>query len=261
MKERNKRRSDNLDDLNHAAEAYKQIGVVGGKPCSVPVEKIDRTQNIRDVDIESLGFISLKESIQTEGLLQRPIVVKTKEDMLECVGGHRRIVALIELGYETIPCILLNVDPNDRKKIQLIKLAENVVREDLAPLDLADAILKAKVDLDETATGLGRVLRKDRKYIARLIKIAQWPKSVRAYILKEGVPLKILTQVAARTVANADLLQAIKDARYKKIGASANRSRNYIERRDNYFEERKVPAEHRQAIVDFLTENNIRGWF
>lgn len=259
MSKKISRRSDNLTALHNAADAYSNRGSIGGKAITLPIKAIDVSQNNREFDINSPEFISLKESIQQEGLLQRPIVTRADDETFLCLGGHRRIAALKELGYEKAPCVLLPVDITDVKKVELIRLSENLIREDLKPLELADSILKAKVDLKETATGLARLLEKDRKYIGRLLKIAEWPDHIRTYVNDSNPPLRVLTKVASKDLTNKEVLPELKKAMNARKSPRKSAG-SFVEKRDQYFDERGFTNSERETVLRFLRDNKVKGW-
>lgn len=259
MKKKVSRRSDDLSALKNAADAYSNRGAIGGKPITIPIKAIDVSQNNRSFDTGSPEFIALKESIQQDGLLQRPIVTRSGEETFLCLGGHRRIAALKELGYEKAPCVLLPVDITNTKKVELIRLAENLVREDLKPLEMADSILKAKVELGETATGIARLLEKDRKYISRLVKVAEWPKHIRTYIKDNDIPLISLTKVASKSLKNEEVLRELKKVENAR-NSSRKSSKSFVSKRDRYFDERNFTSSQRDTVMMFLRDNNVKGW-
>ena len=97
---------------------------------------------------------SLAVSIKEKGVLQ-PILVKKIGDEYKIVAGERRFLASQEAGLTEIPACILD-DEDNEKEIQLI---ENTQREDLNPLDLANAFKDLRDSgktLDEIAALAGR---------------------------------------------------------------------------------------------------------
>jgi ParB/RepB/Spo0J family partition protein len=97
---------------------------------------------------------SLAVSIKEKGVLQ-PILVKKIGDDYKIVAGERRFLASQEAGLTEIPACILD-DKDNEKEIQLI---ENTQREDLNPLDLANAFKDLRDSgktLDEIAALAGR---------------------------------------------------------------------------------------------------------
>jgi ParB family chromosome partitioning protein len=95
----------------------------------------------------------LVQSIAQQGLIV-PIKVRPLGDEYEVVYGHRRLHACKELGLAEIECIVEGVDDND----QLIQaLIENVVREDMSPIETAKALKRLQ---EETGWSQHEIERK-----------------------------------------------------------------------------------------------------
>jgi len=75
----------------------------------------------------------LISSIEQFGLLE-PIVVVQEGEFYRLIAGHRRLIALMALGWEKVPSNVLNVDPQTGA---LISLEENIKREDVNPYEEA----------------------------------------------------------------------------------------------------------------------------
>ena len=84
------------------------------------------------------SIYELSDSIKSQGVIQPLQVIPSQEDVgkYEVVSGERRLKASKIAGLERAPCIVL-----DRKKdSNLVSLIENIQRENLNPVDLANAI-------------------------------------------------------------------------------------------------------------------------
>ena len=104
----------------------------------IPIEEIIEPKEALRSYFTKEALEELKESIAREGLLQ-PIIVRPYNDKYEIVAGHRRFIACKELGWEKIPCIVKEMDDTET----LIKrIHENIKREDIDPVDLAEIIHK-----------------------------------------------------------------------------------------------------------------------
>lgn len=99
------------------------------------VEKQIRTgANVDDED--SQGFV---DSVAAQGVIE-PIVVTPREDTFLLLAGERRYLACQKLGLATIPArILPNVQSSE--EILTIQLIENLQRQEIDPIDKANAIL------------------------------------------------------------------------------------------------------------------------
>lgn len=102
-------------------------------PDQITVEKQIRSQ----IDTEEESFQALKASIEKMGLLEPPLVVKCNGGY-RLLSGERRLRACCELGLPTIPCRVLEAVGGEAEVIS-IQLIENLLRQDLDPIDQANA--------------------------------------------------------------------------------------------------------------------------
>jgi len=111
----------------------------------------------------------LSESIQRHGLLQ-PIVVIEKDDGYLLVAGERRLRAHKLAEFETIKCVVADVDIDDAK-LRELALIENIQRENLNAMELAhsyDELIKVySITHDE----LSNVVNKSRSQITNTLRL------------------------------------------------------------------------------------------
>ena len=203
---------------------------------AVNISEIDLEHNIRNVDKTSSNFIALKESIKEQGLLQRPVLtlgLSSSKPFL-CVAGHRRILALQELNVQTCPAELIY--SNDENDIHLARLAENLVRQNLKPLELAESVARLKERINTTTAGVARILKKDRMYVTQLLKIASWPKEAKKIVHENDLNIKRLYLIARQRLTNEELIQELMRIVDKKVmnGTSQNRKGCFTQRFDDF---------------------------
>jgi ParB family chromosome partitioning protein len=128
-----------LPGPSNAQPALENVpGAAGGgdaMPTALPIDRISASANQprRTFDDESIA--RLAESMRRDGLMQ-PIVVRRKGAGYEIVAGERRWRAARLLQLATIPAIVRSVDDRTAAEWSLI---ENLQREDLNPIDRAEA--------------------------------------------------------------------------------------------------------------------------
>jgi ParB family transcriptional regulator, chromosome partitioning protein len=120
----------------------------------------------------------LKESIIQHGILQ-PIVVRKSIKGFEIVVGERRYRAAKEAGLEKIPAIVKEL--TDEKMMELA-LLENLQREDLTPIEEAQAYSNLMNELRITQEDLSKRLGKSRSHIANMVRLLSLPENIVAYI-------------------------------------------------------------------------------
>lgn len=114
----------------------------------------------------------LAQTLQEEGLLQ-PIIVREDQGGYEIIAGERRFRAAKSLGWEKIPAIVNNLDDQQTASLSLI---ENLQRENLNPIDEAQAYEQLMQLNDLTQTQLAQDIGKSQSYVAnklRLLKLAE----------------------------------------------------------------------------------------
>jgi ParB family chromosome partitioning protein len=145
---------------------------------SIPLERIvsKREQPRREFDKDKIE--ELARSIQGNGIIQ-PVVVRRSGQNYELVVGERRVRAAKRVGFLEIPAIVKDY-PDE--KIFDIALIENIQREDLNPIEEADAyriiLERDLITQDELSKRIG----KSRSYIANMIRILNLPDKIQMYV-------------------------------------------------------------------------------
>lgn len=116
----------------------------------------------------------LKQSILEHGIIQ-PIIVRASIKGYEIVVGERRFRAAQAAELDTIPAIVQEM--NDEKMMELA-LLENLQREDLTPVEEANAYENLMNELKLTQEDLSKRLGKSRSHIANTVRLLTLPESV-----------------------------------------------------------------------------------
>lgn len=120
----------------------------------------------------------LKESIQRHGVLQ-PIIVRKSIKGYDIVAGERRFRAAQQAGLTTIPAIVREFSETLMREIALL---ENLQREDLSPLEEAEAYASLLDHLSVTQEELAKRLGKSRPHIANHLRLLTLPDEVQKLI-------------------------------------------------------------------------------
>ncbi len=149
---------------------------------TLPIDQIRAgpCQPRRDIDPERLG--ELAESIRRHGVVQ-PVVVRPRgEGGYELVAGERRWRAARLAGLTEIPAVVRRIDDRTALAVALI---ENIQREDLSPLDQAEALRRLLEEFDLTHRELAETLGKSRATISNLLRLLELQPQVKQ-LLAEG---------------------------------------------------------------------------
>lgn len=120
----------------------------------------------------------LAESIKEHGILQ-PIVVRKSGEKYELVVGERRFRAAKLIKLKEVPAIIKEL--TDQQMMELAIL-ENLQREDLTPIEEAEAYQKLMEALNLTQEQLAFRLGKSRPHIANHVRLLALPENVRKLI-------------------------------------------------------------------------------
>ncbi|WP_082231997.1 ParB/RepB/Spo0J family partition protein [Halobacillus massiliensis] len=109
----------------------------------------------------------LAESIKEHGILQ-PLIVRKSIKGYELIAGERRCRAAKAAGLETVPAIVREMTDQQMMEVALL---ENLQREDLTPIEEAQAYQNLMVKLSLTQDDLSKRLGKSRSHIANLLRL------------------------------------------------------------------------------------------
>jgi len=126
----------------------------------------------------------LAESIRRHGLLQPLLVHQEKSGKYIIIAGERRYRAAQIAGLEQLPVIVRNQD-DENHRIEL-SLVENIQREDLDPIEEAQAYAKLMEITGATQEGVAEMVGKSRVAVANTIRLLKLPEDMQVQ-LKQGV--------------------------------------------------------------------------
>jgi ParB family chromosome partitioning protein len=189
-----------LDALLPAASPAQGYGDRNVFTC--PIERIvpQGGQPRRHFDSQKLD--GLAASIREHGLLE-PLVVRRApgSDKFELIAGERRWRALQRAGLREALVVVKEVSADGAFELALI---ENVQREDLNAIELAEAYERLMNDHGYTQEALATRVGKDRTTIANALRLIKLPPKVRARViageLSEGHARALLGAVDAATI-------------------------------------------------------------
>lgn len=155
-------------------------------PQSLPVDQIEpnRFQPRKDIDLERLR--ELADSIRVHGVVQ-PIVVRAFDNgRYELVAGERRWRAARLAGLAEIPVVVRKLD--DRAALALA-LIENIQREDLNPLEQAEAMRRLLEEFAMTHQQLAEAVGKSRTTITNLLRLLDLHPEVKKLLAKGRIEM------------------------------------------------------------------------
>lgn len=141
-------------------------------------EVITRSSQPRKI-FSDKGINELADSIREKGILQ-PLLVKKVNDKFELIAGERRLRAAQVAGLTEVPAIVMD-QMTDAESFQLA-LVENIQREDLTPIEEAEAYRRLMQSGSMTQEELASRIGKDRSTISNSLRLLTLPEKVREMI-------------------------------------------------------------------------------
>ncbi len=148
----------------------------------------------QDFDPERLE--ELKASIHEKGIIQ-PITVRKKDNIYELVAGERRLRAVTDLGFETIPAYIIQVET--KEEMLELALIENVQRDRLNPIEQAQAFQRLIDECNLTQEEVAKKIGKDRTTITNFLRLLKLPQKI-----QESVKHDEITMGHARALLSVD---------------------------------------------------------
>ena len=149
--------------------------VAGERLRVVPIDAITPNPRQPRRRFDEKAIQALADSITDRGVLQPPIVRRTDDDTYELIAGERRWRAARLAGLTDLAVLVTVLD--DRNALQ-DALMENVLREDLSPIEEARAYTTLTEDLGITREALGRRVGRSRASISNHIRLLDLPDEV-----------------------------------------------------------------------------------
>ena len=161
------------------------------------IEKIDeKNEKVEEIKLDTIrpnpyqprkefdetALAELAESIKLNGVFQPIILRKSTVKGYEIIVGERRVRASRLAGKETIPAIIRVFDEQAMIEVAIL---ENLQREDLSPLEEADAYQTMMTKLKMTQADVAARLGKSRPYVTNHLRLLTLPEDVKT-LLRNG---------------------------------------------------------------------------
>ena len=147
------------------------------------LDKIEPNQYQPRHQFSEESISELAQTLDKEGLLQ-PIVVRESDNGYEIIAGERRYRAAQSLGWETIPAIVKEMDDDQAASLAVI---ENLQRENLNPIDEAQAYKNLMKLNDLTQTALAKEMGKSQSYVANKLRLLKLTPKVQASLIDGNI--------------------------------------------------------------------------
>lgn len=171
---------------------------------TLPIEHLQRGkfQPRKDMNPEKLQ--ELADSIKAQGIIQPIVVRKLTQDKYEIVAGERRWRAAQLAGLQEVPVVVRDIDDRATMAIALI---ENIQRQDLNPLEEAEALRRLLDEFTMTHQQIADAVGKSRVTVTNLLRLMELQPEVKKLLvsgqLEMGHARALLSLDALKQVAAA----------------------------------------------------------
>src|SRR5262249_27782437 len=148
----------------------------GSITIEIPISSISPNPNQPRKDFNDNHLRDLADSLRNSGVLQ-PVVVRRLGEGYQLIVGERRWRAAKLAGLERVPAVVR--DATDAEALELA-LVENLLREDLNPLEEAEAYHRLMAEFSLTQDELAGRIGKDRSSIANALRLRRLPDPIQA---------------------------------------------------------------------------------
>ncbi len=159
----------------------------------VPLDKIAPNPMQPRRDFDEAGLHELADSFKRNGIMQ-PLVVRQDGSMYTIIAGERRYRAARLAGLSHVPAVVM--EEVDEPRMLELALVENLQREDLNPVETAEAYRGLMERCEYTQNELAAVVGKSRAAVANSLRLLALPEKIRQMIragkLTEGHARAIL---------------------------------------------------------------------
>ena len=196
---------------------------LGAEPTEVEIDAIVPGPMQPRTHFDEGSLEGLADSIRTHGVVQ-PLLVRRQGEGFELIAGERRWRAARLAGLTKVPVVVREVPDHDLLEIALI---ENIQRENLNPIEEAQAYQRLIENVGLTQEALAARVGRDRSYITNYLRLLKLPEDLQKLVV-EGR----LSTGHARTIlglSHADLQRKI--ARQVIDGALSVRATEHLVRK------------------------------
>lgn len=153
------------------------------------------------------ALTQLAESVREKGVLEPVLVRHGDDDQIYLVAGDRRLRAAKMAGLGKIPAIFTTGDPME------IAIIENVQRENLKPLEEAEALQRLADKHNYTLEKLSAVIRKAPSTVSEKLRLNRLPEEIKDEVRHSDYPLRMLVEIAKQETPEAmiDLYNKVKE--------------------------------------------------
>lgn len=151
----------------------------------IDVENIGPNPFQPRIEFEPNALEELKKSILQNGLIQPITVRRVEQNKYELISGERRLRAIKDIGYKTIPAYIIVVE--SKEAMLALALIENIQREKLNQIEVAHAYKRLIDECNLSQEQVSEKVGKDRTTITNTIRLLKLPLEIQNSLIKDEI--------------------------------------------------------------------------
>lgn len=175
---------DTIGEKRAKADADRKANGVNDNPETlVKITKVEPNREQPRKNFDEDALLELADSIKQFGLLQ-PILVQDRKEYYEIIAGERRWRAAKMAGLKEVPVIIKNLTEQEIVEISLI---ENIQREDLNPIEEAQAYKKLLMEFNLKQDEVAERVSKSRTAVTNSMRLLKLCDEVQQMVIDDMI--------------------------------------------------------------------------
>ena len=164
---------------------FTQVNAIEQDLIELDIDQLDATDTQPRKYFNENKLNELAQSIKANGIIQ-PIVARRNGERFQIIAGERRWRAAQMAGLRRIPCVIKEVAEENVLELSLI---ENIQREELNPIEEANAYKRLLERLNTTQEEVARRVGKDRSSIANSLRLLKLPEELQKMVEEDKLSM------------------------------------------------------------------------
>ena len=247
--------SRGLDDLLGSSEPVTEIvRELSHTIALIPIKQIERNIDQPRTEFSVDALKELSESIQMHGLIQPITVRRLADKQYQIISGERRWRASQLANLSEIPAYIRIAD--DQQMLEMA-LVENLMREDLNPMEIALTYKRLKEEFKFSDEQLGKRVDKNRSTVTNMLRLLKLPAVIQRSVKENDISTGHAKVLAG--ITDKELQSELHDEIIKKH-LSVREAEEYVRNRQ---EAKAKPKKKTPSVPDAykLVVDNLNGFF
>ncbi len=150
----------------------------------LPIDRLSPNSQQPRKEFDPAALRDLASSIKEKGIVMPIVARRINERQFEIIAGERRWRAAQAAGLHEVPVVLRKSNPQDSLEIAII---ENIQRENLNPIEEAEAFSHLLSDYSLTQQQIADKMGKERSSIANSLRLLMLPKDIRDFVRRNEI--------------------------------------------------------------------------